>query len=91
MSPKSIQKAASDAGMAIDAQMRLNRACSPGNESWGNEGVGGSVYKSFNSYDKALDAYSQYCSNKKLGEDGSGMFDVEEISKQETKGTNMNA
>ncbi|KAJ9128424.1 hypothetical protein P3X46_035038 [Hevea brasiliensis] len=41
MSPKSIQKAASDAGMAIDAQMRLNRACSPGNESWGNEGSSG--------------------------------------------------
>ncbi|KAJ9129190.1 hypothetical protein P3X46_034020 [Hevea brasiliensis] len=30
-----------DAGMAIDAQMRQNRASSPGNESWGNEGSSG--------------------------------------------------
>ncbi|KAJ9128425.1 hypothetical protein P3X46_035039 [Hevea brasiliensis] len=41
MSPKSIQKAASDAGMAIDAHMILNRTCSPGNESKGNESGGG--------------------------------------------------
>ncbi|OAY58806.1 ethylene-responsive transcription factor ERF020 [Manihot esculenta] len=36
MSPKSIQKVASDAGMAIDAQMILNGTQSPGNESRGN-------------------------------------------------------
>ncbi|KAJ9145815.1 hypothetical protein P3X46_028149 [Hevea brasiliensis] len=38
MSPKSIQKAASDAGMAIDAHMILNRSRSPDSESRGNEG-----------------------------------------------------
>ncbi|KDP44735.1 hypothetical protein JCGZ_01235 [Jatropha curcas] len=40
ISPTSIQKAASDAGMAVDAQMIMNRVGSSDNEVNGNEGSG---------------------------------------------------